>query len=177
MQYTKENARTLADLKIAAFKKTLDLAPAVIDALRKFDGKSITGNKKRITDAIKAVDPALYVDIEWDQWLKTKFNITYWEKNRCVRIDESVQYIDGFFDLLGYFYAKDNILNFADVEKEILAQCERIRAYIEKAQYTADNIETIREKQKKLCQELNDLVRECDHEIAGKFDVTMTYYK
>lgn len=177
MQYTKENARTLAGLKIAAFKKTLDLAPAVIDALRKFDGKSITGNKKRITDAIKAIDPALYVDIDWDQWLKTKLNIKYWESNRSVKIDESWEYIDGSFDLLSYFYAKDNILNFADAEKAILAECERIRAYIEKAQYTADNIETIRATQQRLCQELNDLVRGCDHEIAERFDVTMTYYK
>jgi hypothetical protein len=177
MEYTKENAAILADLKNKAQNRALELAPAVIKALAAFDGKSITGNRKRITDAIKAIDLALYVNIESNPFLGVKIDISYFERNRSVKIGDSWQYIDGTIPLLEYHYNKENILIFADAEKAIFSACERLRERIKKAAYTAENIEIIRKKQKELCQELNDLLRDCDSEIGERFGINFTYYR
>lgn len=49
----------LQQMKIENATRAAGYADAVIAALTKFAGKSITGNKKKITDAMQAIDPKL----------------------------------------------------------------------------------------------------------------------
>ena len=65
-------AKKLADIKVNNIKQAQKIAPAVIEVLEKYKGKSITGNKKRIKEAIESINKALYVVIEHDMFEHVK---------------------------------------------------------------------------------------------------------
>ena len=177
-----QNARTLAALKNQAQADALKLAPRVLETLGKFFGKSITGNKKRITDAIRAIDSRLYVHIDAENlgntFLGVKLSVNFYADNRSAKIGEHWEYIDGKIEILGgYFYSKTNILDAEQVKKAIGDTMEYLPKAIEKTRETAERIETAKAEQKKLCQALNDLIRGLDSEIAERFGITFTYYR
>ena len=60
---TTEQIRTVAQAKVKDYQKCMDLLEPVLTALERFSGKSITGNRTKIIDAIKQIDNNLFVGL------------------------------------------------------------------------------------------------------------------
>lgn len=65
---TNTDIKNLAAMKIKTSEKIISLIEPIAKALEQFNGKSITGNKKRITDAIENIADGLRVYIEYEQY-------------------------------------------------------------------------------------------------------------
>lgn len=165
VQTIKNKSKTI----IAAIDKTDGLFDNVIDALRGFLGKSITGNKKRITDKLKAIDSNITTIIEWDDYSGAKLRIYYWDSTQGNYTEQS------HFDFVYYYRAKDNTIK-DDLFIELQRTREQQQRRKAKLQYTAQNIKKIAEKHKKLCVELNQIQHDCDSDLLNIAGIKSTYY-
>jgi hypothetical protein len=165
VQAIKNKSKTI----IAAINKTDSLFDNVIDTLRGFLGKSITGNKKRITDKLKAVDNNITTIIEWDDYSGVKMRIYYWDSTQGNYTEQS------HFDFVYYYRAKDNT-----IKDDLFIELQRTREQQQKRkarlQYTAQNIKKIAEKHKKLCDELNQIQHDCDSDLLNIAGIKSTFY-
>lgn len=160
--------KKLQQMKIENATRAAGYADAVIDALTKFAGKSITGNKKRITDAMQAIDPKLYTTIQNEDWLGCKFEI-YLYGERCAHDDRACDYIDGRVYLVAGF-VKDNTIDIEKLKTEITAAKERALTTAEKARNTTPEIVQERiAKFRDLKAQIRALRDGLDPELAEKF--------
>lgn len=153
----------------AAINKTLDLFIPVSNVLQDFVNKSITGNKKRLTDRIKAINNNITVIVDWDDYCGAKLRIYYWDSTQGNYTEQS------HFDLLYYYNSRENI-----IKDDIFTELQRTREQMQKRkarlQYTAKNIKKIAEKHKKCCDELNKIQHDCDSDLLNIAGIKSTYY-
>ncbi len=97
---TKNTIKQVAQLKDDAHKELLRLCELIPTELEKFDGKSITGNKKRITDTLAALSRELYVSIEYEQYFGTKFKVSFYPRNRSITSEGQTHYIRNDFFII-----------------------------------------------------------------------------
>lgn len=150
-----------------AINNALTLAPQVKDALTRFLGKSITGNKKRITDAMKAINANLTVLIESNAYFGTEIKLYYWGGENYTE--------SSHFYLIWGEYSKENTIT-----PEILAAidkgAEQLQKRLERVNNTVKNIKETLTEYKKLCERLNEIQRESDGEILEMAGVKSTYF-
>ena len=177
MIYThKERAQKLADIKINNIKQAQKVAPAVIEVLEKYKGKSITGNKKRIKEAIESINKALYVIIEHDIFEHVNFKVIY-RGARYIVEGGAAHYIDGTIYIVNQIYIKQNEITQNIIDK-VKADIEAEQARIPLIKKTARDCVKIAEKKEALIQQLNNLLsgKNIDVEIAEVAGVKSQYY-
>lgn len=164
----------LQKMKISNATRAADCADAVVNALEKFAGKSITGNKKKITDAMQAIDPKLYTTIQSEDWLGCKFEI-YLYGERCAHDDKHCDYIDGKVYLVAG-YVKDNTIDIEKLKTEIAAAKERALITAEKAKQTTEQEVQARIKQfRELKEQIKHLRDGLDMELAEKLGFVVPF--
>ena len=173
MIYTDDNTiktiKTRAAQRQAACDIALSLADCVKGVLEKYKGKSITGNKKRLQDAIKAENANLRCIIEWDEYRGVCVEIYYFDDTQGRYTD------DTHFYLLRSSYSKDNILDDAIIQ-EIDKACRALENHKGRLQYTAAHIKKILTQYKKMCDELNKIHHDCDSELLEIARIKPNYY-
>lgn len=167
----KKDIKTMAKLKTAHVSHALGLADKIAAALRAFNGKSITGNKKRITDAIQQIDPSLRVYIEPDGWGWVWLRVKCYAKTRAFQnAGGSWSYIDGTENIL-WELVKDNIINADELAARIENYKNNTARELERIKTTARDIEKIAAKVKKLKDELTNLSLASDSELADAYGI------
>lgn len=177
MLYTHEvRAKKLADIKINNIKQAQKIAPAVIEVLEKYKGKSITGNKKRIKEAIESIDKALYVIIEHDMFEHVNFEVIYRGARHIVE-NNVAYYIDGRINIVYHIYTKHNEIT-QEIIDSIKTNMENEQARISLIKKTARDCVKIAKKKEDLIQQLNNLVsgKNIDVEIAEIAGIKSQYY-
>ena len=150
-----------------AINNALTLAPQVKDALTRFLGKSITGNKKRITDAIKAINNNLTVIIENNGYFGTEIKLYFWGGENYTE--------SSHFYLIWGEYSKENTITpeiIAAIDKGV----EQLKKRRERIKKTGENIENLLAEHKKLCERLNEIQHESDGEMLEIAGVKSTFY-
>ena len=150
-----------------AINNALTLAPQVKDTLTRFLGKSITGNKKRITDAIKAINNNLTVLIENNAYFGTEIKLYYWGGENYTE--------SSHFYLIWGEYSKENTIT-PEIIAAIDKGAEQLKKRLERVKYTVENIAATLAEHKKLCERLNEIQRQNDGEIMEMAGVKSTYY-
>lgn len=177
MLYTyEERAKKLADIKVNNIKQAQKIAPAVIEVLEKYKGKSITGNKKRIKEAIESIDKALYVVIEHDMFEHVNFEVIYRGERRIIE-NNTAYYIDGTINIVNCIYTKHNEIT-QEMIDSIKTNMESEQARISLVKKTARDCVKIAKKKEDLIQQLNNLVsgKNIDVEIAEIAGIKSQYY-
>lgn len=87
-QLSAEHREDLVKLHLKAYQKAIDLTPAVIEVLKRFDGKQIN---KRIDTALKEVNGSLSFTAQYNSVM-----VEWWIDNRYIRNADgcSVTYIE-----------------------------------------------------------------------------------
>lgn len=173
---TKTDIKQMAKLKIAHLTHALSLADKVKVALAQFDGKSITGNKKRISDAIEQIDPGLRVYIEPDGYGWVWLRVKCYAKDRSFRTsDGHAGYIDGT-DTLLWELVKDNVINADFIAERIENYKNNTARELERVKTTARDIEKIAQKVKKLHDELTKIALVSDSELTAAFGISYKHF-
>lgn len=174
MIYTDDNTikaiKDKSKIIVAACDVALSLIDDVQAVILQFAGKSITGNKKRLTDAIQAVNKNLIVKIEWDTWLGADLQIYYWD------------YTQRSYDKNTNFYLswggwdKDNTIKAEKICEQLAHGKKNLELEKSRALYTAKNAKSILAKHKKYCDELNKIQHDCDSELLRIAGIKQQYY-
>ena len=150
-----------------AIDSALSLAEQVKNTLERFAGKSITGNKKRLTDAIKAINENLTLLIEQNQYFGTEITLYFWNGENYTE--------KSHFYLIWGEYSKENTIT-----PEIIAAIDRgvqqLKKRRERIKKTGENIENLLAEHKKLCERLNEIQHESDGEMLEIAGVKSTFY-
>lgn len=138
----------LADLQIKNWRGAMELAPAVIEVLKTFDGKKIT---KRLETALQKINPHIHMKkneygLGWSCYL-------YFDE-RCLKQGDSWRYIDGR-EFYFFNYYKEDILNAEEVINIINKACELKKESIEHFLENFKNAEKILKRRAELMNELN----------------------
>lgn len=173
MIYTDDKTiQTIKD-KSKKIVRACDFALSLIDnvqgAILQFAGKSITGNKARLTNAIKAVNQDLIVKIDWDNYLGADLCIYYWDATQGG--GEQAR-----FYLSWGGWTKDNIIQQDKIIEQFAHGKKNLESQKARAIYTAKNIKTILNKHKKFCDELNKLQHDCSSDLLNIAGIKSTYY-
>lgn len=172
----KQDIRKMANLKLAHLTHASAQADKIPAALAKFDGKSITGNKKRIKDAIEQIDPSLRVEIEADGWGWVRLVIRCYAKSRTFQTSAGRwEYIDGV-DIVLWETFKENILSVENVKLFIENYQKSTARQIERIKHTSAKIDQIAEKVKKLHDELTKIATETDRELTDAAGVSFKHH-
>lgn len=173
---TKNDIKQMAKLKIAHLTHALSLADQLKTTLAQFNGKSITGNKKRISDAVAQIDPSLRVYIEPDGWGWVWLRVKCYAKNRGFQTsDGHWGYIDGTDSLL-WELVKDNVINADFIAERIENYKNNTARELERVKTTARDIEKIAQKVKKLHDELTKISLASDSELTSAFGVSYKHF-
>lgn len=168
---TINDIKALANLKNQKQSEIIALCEPIAQTLEAFNGKSITGNKKRITDALKNIDRRLYVSIEFEKYFGTKFKVAYYTENRTItRENGQIDYLRGD-DFLIWQTVKDNIFNIDDIKTELQRTKESYEKARERTEKTAENIEAIESQVNMLKSALSTLQSNTDTELAEHFGI------
>ena len=157
----------LADLQIKNWRGAMELAPAVIEVLKTFDGKKIT---KRLETALQKINPNFRVvansyGLGWECYVY--FNERYVKKDEhCEYIRESEFY---FFQ-----YYKNDVLNAEEVINTINKTCERKKESIEHFLENFKNAEKILKRRAELMNELNAIHDELHYMFNDYADINAT---
>lgn len=150
-----------------AIDSALSLAEQAKNTLERFTGKSITGNKKRITDAIKAISENLTLLIEQNQYFGTEIKLYFWNGENYTE--------KSHFYLIWGEYSKENTITpeiIAAIDKGV----EQLKKRRERIKKTGENIENLLAEHKKLCERLNEIQHESDGEMLEIAGVKSTFY-
>ena len=150
-----------------AIDSALSVAEQVKNTLERFTGKSITGNKKRITDAIKAINENLTLLIEQNQYFGTEIKLYFWNGENYTE--------KSHFYLIWGQYSKENTITpeiIAAIDKGV----EQLKKRRERIKKTGENIENLLAEHKKLCERLNEIQHESDGEMLEIAGVKSTFY-
>ena len=169
---TNTDIKNLAKMKIRTSKKIIELCDQVAKVLAQFDGKSITGNKKRITDAIQSIATGLHVFIESEQYFGTQVKIRYFEHDRVYTTEAGATIHLDDDNYLIWHSVKDNTIHIDDMMTLLNTTAESEHKAIERAQYTARNIDTIATKAERFKSELWRLQRDTDNELTKLYNIT-----
>ena len=150
-----------------AIDSALSLAEQVKNTLERFTGKSITGNKKRITDAIKAISENLTLLIEQNQYFGTEIKLYFWNGENYTE--------KSHFYLIWGEYSKENTIT-PEIIAAIDRGVEQLKKRRERIKKTGENIENLLAEHKKLCERLNEIQHESDSEMLEIAGVKSTYY-
>lgn len=169
---TTEQIRTVAQAKVKDYQKCMDLLEPVLTALERFSGKSITGNRTKIIDAIKQIDNNLFVNIDKHNGfggIFYDFEITYHTTYQKVVENHTLfSYSLYLFNLTGQ---RENIVN---IEK-IRENTEKTKGYrqrdIDQITDTANNIELISRQVNELRDKLNKLKYNSDTELTKLYGI------
>ena len=168
----KNDIKQMAKMKTEYIAHALSLADKIGETLAKFDGKSITGNKKRISDAVEQLDPSLRVYIEPDSWGWVWLRVKYYAKTRNFQTSGgNWQYIDGSDSIL-WELVKDNTINAAELTARIENYKTQTAKELERIKTTARDIEKIAARAEKLKKELSELSLNSDHELTDAFGIS-----
>jgi hypothetical protein len=162
----------MAELKNKAQQTILDSIDSIIQALQAFDGKSITGNKKRIMDSINAICPELYASIDKDAW-HTTLKIHLYPKERSFKLENSdycCHYIKSDFIVLWESF-RDNILDFNTIKIRMEQTRRQYETYSDRTSATAENIEDIAKQAEQLRHALQRLQYDSDTELTEAFNI------
>ena len=143
--------------------KNCDTAKAHVEqvkaVLQKYAGKSITGNKKRFTEAIQAINKDLYARIEWSEYRGADLSIYWW--------DRGFNYTDkAKFYILQYHTARDNTFDIDKIFADIARCVEYLEKRKERALYTAKNATKIDIMITSMREKIRDLQLKTDNEIV-----------
>ena len=168
---TKNDVLKMAELKNKVHQTILDSIDGIINALQAFDGKSISGNKKRIMDSINAIHEHLHASIEKDNW-HTTLKINYYPRERSFKLEDSEcwQYIDSSFIVLWESF-RDNILDFNTIKIRMEQTRRQYETYYDRANATAQNIENIADEVKELRERLYKIRLNTDSDITEAFNI------
>lgn len=168
---TINDIKTMAQMKNEAQTAVLNSIDQIKQALQAFDGKSITGNKKRITDSIQAIEKGLYVSIDKGSFDYITLKIYYYPQNRAFKTESGYwHHIDSDFCVL-WETDKTNIIDMAVIEARLDSAKQCYQKYIERTAQTADNIEEIAKQAEQLKQALSTLQYNSDTELTEAFNV------
>lgn len=167
---TINDIKTMAELKATQIKKVLTACDQIQEAFKAFYGKSITGNKKRITDSMKAIMPELYTSIEKDNYF-TRLKVSLLPDNRAFKTESGQwHYIRSDFFII-WDSNKDNIVCQEEIEADIERTKRDYTARLNRLQYTADNIEEIAKQAEQLKHALSTLQYNSDSELTEAFNI------
>lgn len=168
---TINDIKTMAELKNKAQKTILDSVDSIIEVLQAFDGKSISGNKKRIMDSINAICPDLHASIEKDDW-HTTLKIHLYPRERGFKLEDSNcwQHIESSFLVLWESF-RDNILDFNVIKIRMEQTRNQYETYYNRTSTTAENIESIAEQVKELTEKLYKIRYNTDSELTEAFNI------
>lgn len=150
-----------------AIDSALSVAEQVKNTLECFAGKSITGNKKRLTDAIKAINENLTLLIEQNQYFGTEIKLYFWNGENYTE--------KSHFYLIWGEYSKENTIT-PEIIAAIDRGVEQLKKRRERIKKTGENIENLLAEHKKLCERLNEIQHESDGEMLEIAGVKSTYY-
>lgn len=168
---TINDIKALANLKNQKQSEIIKLCEPIAKVLEAFNGKSITGNKKRITEALKSIDSRLCVSIESEQYFGTKFKVAYYTNNRIITKENGqIDYLRGD-DFLIWQSVKDNILHIDDIKTELQRTKDSYIKAQERTEKTAENIEVIEARANMLKSALAELQRNSDTELTEHFGI------
>lgn len=173
MIYTDEKTIQTIQEKATQFINACDIALSyqeqIKNIVKKFENKSITGNKKRFTEAIKAINENLTVIIDFDKYCGASVDIYYFD-NTQGKYTESTH-----FYLLRCYDSKDNIFA-GDCLEKIDAFCEQLKKQKARLQYTAENATKIIADYKKHLEELNKIHSDCSADLLEIANIKSFYY-
>lgn len=173
---TKNDIKKLSNLKIKAARETLVLCDKVGEVLRNFDGKSITGNKKRITDAIEGIAKGLRCYIEPDGFGWVKLRVIYYPQDRRFQTDGGNWADLDSDNTIIWDTSKGNVLDLTTILCQIQNAKVNFAKRVERCQYTARNIEKIADKVEKLKNELSKINLGTDSELTDAFGISFKHY-
>lgn len=167
----------LTELKKNATATALGTIDKIQEALSKFDGKSITGNKKKITDAIRALQDGLYIDIEKDAWSGAALKIYFYARNTHAEVDRFYGNIKSEFYIL-YLTNKENILRLEDVKAILSKTKESLQETLAELENTTpEKIQELQQKKAELLSQLQKLHEGTDKEILEIAGYGDTWYR
>lgn len=157
----------LADLQIKNWRGAMELAPAVIETLKAFDGKKIT---KRLETALQKINPNFRVvaNIYGNGW-----ECYVYFDERHVKKGEHWEYIK---ESEFYFFNcyKNDVLNAEEVINIINKTCERQKESIEHFLENFKNAEKILKRRAELMNELNAIHDELHYMFNDYADIKAT---
>lgn len=167
---TIQNIKSKAKTIIAACDIALSLIGKVQSTVLQFAGKSITGNKKRLTDSIKAINQNLYVKIDWNDYTGADLQIYYWDSAQKTYSERANFYLSWGG------WVKDNTINTEKICEQFAHGKKNLELQKARAIYTAKNIKTILTKHQKYCDELNKIQHDCASELLEIAGIKQLYY-
>ena len=166
IQTIKDKAKKI----VAACDCALSLIDNVQAVILQFAGKSITGNKKRITDAIKKINNNLTVIIEWDNYLGADLQIYYWDSTQGKYTNDTHYYLSWGG------WTKDNTINAEKICEQLAHGRKNLELQKARAIYTAKNAKSILTRHQKCCDELNKIQHDCSSDLLQIAGVKQLYY-
>lgn len=157
----------LANLQMKNWESAMELAPAVIEVLKTFDGKKIT---KRLETALQKINPCIIVKKEeyglgWSCYVY--FN------DRRVKLGEHWYSINE--DEFHFFrYYKNEDLNAEEVINNVNKACEYRKQSIEHYKRNVTNAENILKRRAELINELNTIHNDLHYMFNEYADITTT---
>lgn len=166
IQAIKDKAKKI----VCACDCALSLIDNVQGAILQFAGKSITGNKARLTNAIKAINQDLIVKIDWDDYLGADLQVYFWDKTQGKYTS------DTNFYLSWGAWNKDNLIQQDKIVEQFTHGRKNLELQKARAIYTAKNAKTILNKHKKYCDELNKIQHDCSSDLLQIAGIKQLYY-
>lgn len=168
MIYTDNNTIQTIKKKSKQIVKDCEIALSLIDKVQatilQFVDKSITGNKARLTKAIKEIDNNLIVLINWDDYNGADLQIYYLGQH------SEHYYLDwGKWE-------KDNIIKADSICQQFAHGKKNLEMHKARAIYTATHAKTIINKHKKCCDILNAIQSDCLRDLLEIAGIKQTYY-
>lgn len=174
MIYTDDNTikaiKDKSKIIVAACDVALSLIDDVQAVILQFAGKSITGNKARLTNAIKAINQDLIVKIDWDDYLGADLQVYFWDKTQGKYTS------DTNFYLSWGAWNKDNTIQQDKIVEQFAHGRKNLELQKARAIYTAKNAKSILARHKKCCDELNKIQHDCDSELLRIAGIKQFYY-
>lgn len=157
----------LADLQIKNWRGAIELAPAVIEVLKTFDGKKIT---KRLETALQKINPHIRV-VANSYGLGWSCYVYFDELN--VKKGEHWEYIkEREFYFFNYY--KNDVLNAEEVINIVNKACEHKKESIEHFLENFKNAEKILKRRAELMNELNAIHDELHYMFNDYADINAT---
>ena len=159
--------KKLADLQIKNWRGAMELAPAVIEVLKTFDGKKIT---KRLETALQKINPNFRVvanscGLGWSCYL-------YFDELNAKK-GEHWEYIkEREFYFFNYY--KNDVLNAEEVINIVNKACEYKKQSIEHFLENFKNAEKILKRRAELMNELNAIHDELHYMFNDYADINAT---
>lgn len=166
---------TLIQLELNARNYAISLIPAIIECIKKFDGKK---SSKRLDTALKQIDKNLAFRTEYNS-----FRIMLYIENRSIRVDDgSYSYIeeraiDIMFDSIKSGYGDGIEQNGVIIAETAITKLKEQQEYLQKSiaetEKALRELDALTEEAKELNKQIENFNRKVPYLIESYFKITI----